>query len=100
MGISAFEMINESRRMCLPIDIAKIAVFNDEYQTPQDFIKEKRTNLDLMNKIFCENIVENQVETKNAFDKVTPYKYEVGSLVLLNDDPVEKIGISGKFRRK
>jgi len=42
-----------------PIDIAKIAVLDDEYQTPQDTIKEMRTDLDLRNKIFWENILEN-----------------------------------------
>jgi len=51
MGISAFEMINGGRRMCLPIDIAKIAVFDDEHQSPEDTIKEMRMDLDLMNKI-------------------------------------------------
>jgi len=51
MGISAFEMINGGRRMCLPIDIAKIVDFDDEHKTPQDTIKEMRTDLDLMNKI-------------------------------------------------
>jgi len=41
--------------------------------------------------------VENQVEMKRAFDeKVTPYKYEVGTVVLLND-PIEKVGISEKI---
>jgi len=100
MGISAFKMINGSKRMCLPIDIAKIAVFDDQHKTPQDTIKKMRMDLDLMNKIIWENIVENQVEIKRVFDeKVTPYKYEVGTVVLVND-PVEKVGISGKLRRK
>jgi len=36
---------------------------------------------------------------KLAFDeKVTPYLYSVRSIVLLND-PVEKVGCSGKLRR-
>jgi len=50
-GISAFEMVNWGRRMCLPIIIAKIAVFDDKHQTPQDTIKEMQTDLYLRNKI-------------------------------------------------
>jgi len=69
MRIGAFEMINGGRMMCLPIDIAKISVFNNEHKTPQDTIDEMRTDLDLMNKIVRENIVENQVEMKKPLMK-------------------------------
>jgi len=73
--------------------------FDQEHQTPQDSIKEMRTNLDLMNKIIRTNILENQQEMKTIFDeKVTPYSYTIGSVVLLNN-PVEKVGQSGKLRR-
>jgi len=52
-----------------------------------------------MNKIVREHIIKNQREMKLAFDeKVTPYSYCVGGVVLLND-PVEKVGVSGKLRR-
>jgi len=52
-----------------------------------------------MNKIVREHIGENQREMKLSFDeKVTPYSYCVGGIVLLND-PVEKVGVSGKLRR-
>jgi len=51
-----------------------------------------------MNKIVREHIIENQKEMKLTFDeKVTPYSYSVGGIVLLND-PVEKVGVSGKLR--
>jgi len=86
IGVSAFEMTNADRRMCFPIDAAKIVDFDVNHQTPQDTIKEMRTDLDLMNKIIREKILETQREMKSAFDeKVTPYQYEVGGVVLLND---------------
>jgi len=58
-----------------------------------------RIDLDLMTKIIRENIIENQTEMKTVFDeKITPYPYAVGGVVILND-PVEKVGISEKLRR-
>jgi len=85
--------------MALPVNIAKIAAFDQEHQTLQEVIKEMGTNLDLMNKIIRTNILENQQKIKTAFDdKVTPYHYTVGSVVPLNN-PVEKVGIFGKLRR-
>jgi len=54
--------------MALLVDIAKIATFDQEHQTPQEVIKEMQTNLDLMNKIIRTNILENQQEMKTAFD--------------------------------
>jgi len=55
--------------------------------------------LDLINKIVREHIKENQKKMKLTFDeKVTPYSYCVGGIVLLND-PVEKVCVSGKLRR-
>jgi len=45
-----------------------------------------RIDLDLMNTIIRENILENQMEMKSAFDaKGTLYEYVVNSVVLLND---------------
>jgi len=41
------------------MDIAKIAVFDEQHQTPQEVIKEMQTNLDIMNKIIRTNILEN-----------------------------------------
>jgi len=82
--------------MALPVDIAKIAAFDQEHQTPEDVIKEMRINLDLMNKSIR---LENQQEMKTVFDeKETPYSSTVGSVVLLNN-PIEKVGQSGKLRR-
>jgi len=85
--------------MAVPVDVAKIAAFDQEHQTPQEVIKEMRTNLDLMNKIIRTNVLENQQEMKTVFnEKVTPYYYKIGSVVLFNN-PVEKVGQSGKLRR-
>jgi len=99
IGVSPFEIISSGYRMALPVDIAKIATFDQEHQKLQEVIKEMRTNLDLMNKIIQTNILENQQEMKTVFNgKVTPYHYRVGSLVLLNN-PVEKVGQFGKLRR-
>jgi len=58
IGVSAFEIISSGYRMALPVDMAKLTTFDEEHQTPQDVIKEMRTNLDLMNKIIQTNILE------------------------------------------
>jgi len=76
--------------------VVKIASFDEGHQHPNDIIKGIRVDLDLMNKIVKEHIIKNQREMKLTFDeKVTPYSYCVGGIVLLND-PVEKVGVSGK----
>jgi len=99
IGVFPFKIISSGNRMALPVDIAKIAAFDQEHQTPQEVIKEMRTNLDLMIKIIRTNILENQQEMKTVFDgKETPYHYTVGSVVLPNN-PVEKVGQSGELRR-
>jgi len=96
IGLSAFEIISEGYRMNLPMDVAKIAIFDEEHLNLNDIIKGIQSDLYLMNKIVREHILENQREMKLAFDeKVTPYSYSVGSIVLLND-PVEKVGYPGK----
>jgi len=85
--------------MSLPVDMAKMTTFDEEHPIPQDVIKEMRINLDLMNKIIRTSIVENQQEMKTIFDeKVTPYSYTIRSVVLLNN-PVKKVGQSGKLRQ-
>jgi len=81
------------------MDVVKIASFDERHQHSNDIIKGIRADLDLMNKIVREHMIENQREMKLTFDeKVTPYSYCVGSIVLLND-PVEKVGVSGKLGR-
>jgi len=91
IGFSPFEIFSSGYRMALPVDMAKMTTFDQEHPTPQDVIKEMRTNLDHMNKIIRTNILENQQEMKLIFDeKVTPYSYTIGSVVLLNN-PVEKV---------
>jgi len=78
------------------MDVVKIASFDEGHQHPNDIIKGIRVNLDLMNKIVRKHIVENQRDMKLTFDeKVTPYSYCVGGIGLLNN-PVEKVGVSGK----
>jgi len=85
--------------MNLPMEVVKIASFDEEHQHPNDIIKGIRADLDLMNKIVRKHIIENQKEMKLIFDeKVTPYSYCEGGIVLLND-PVEKVRVSGKLRK-
>jgi len=56
--LSAFEIISESYRMNLPMDVAKIAIFDEEHPNPNDIIKGIRSDLDLMNKVVREHILE------------------------------------------
>jgi len=99
LGLSAFKLTTGGYRMNLPMDVVKIASFDKIHQHPNDIIKGIRADLDLMNKIVREHIIENQREMKLTFDeKVTPYSYSVGGIVLLNDH-VEMVGVSGKLRR-
>jgi len=96
LGLSAFELTTDGYRMNLPIYVVKITSFDEGHQHPNDIIKGIQSDLDLMNKIVREHIIENQSENKLTFDeKVTHYSYCVGGIVLLND-PVEKVGVSGK----
>jgi len=98
LGLSAFELTTSGYRINLPMDVVKIDSFDEGHQHPNEIIKGIRADLDLMNKIVREHIIENQKEMKLTFDeKVTPYSYSVGGIVLLND-PVEKVGVSGKLR--
>jgi len=96
--VSPFEIVNSGMRMYLPVDVSKLAAFDDKHQTPHDTVKTMRSNLEVMHKIIRTNILENQTDMKTAFDaKVTAYGYVKGGVVLLND-PVEKVGVSGKLR--
>jgi len=99
LGLSAYEIVKSGMRMNLPVDISKLAAFDDSLRSPQDTLKTMRSDLDVMHKMIKKNFVENKTEIKTAFDpKITPYEYSVEGIVLLND-PVEKVGISGKLRR-
>jgi len=99
LGLSAFELTTGGYRMILPMDVVKIASFDEGHQHPNDIIKGIQSDLHLMNKIVKEHIIKNQKEMKLTFDeKVTPYSYCVGDIVLLND-PVEKVSVLGKLRR-
>jgi len=92
--------VNSRIRMNLPVDVSKLAAFDDKHQTPHDTVKTMRSNLEVMHKIIRTNILENQTDMKTAFDaKVRLYGYVKGGIVLLND-PVEKVGVSGKLRRR
>jgi len=85
--------------MNLPLDVAKIAAFDEGHQSPHNTIKEVQTDLDLRNKIIREQILENRKDMKLAFDEnVTPYSYSVGSVILLID-LVEKVGMSDNLCR-
>jgi len=90
LGLSPFELTSGGYRMNLPMDMVKIASFDEGHQHPNDIIKGIRVDLDLMSKIVREHIAKNQREIKLTFDeKVSPYSSFIGSIVLLND-PVEK----------
>jgi len=99
LGLSPFELITDGYRRNLPMDVVKIASFDEGHQHLNDIIKGIGADLDLMNKIVRKHILENLKEMKLTFDeKVTPYSYSVGGIVILND-PVEKVGVSGKLGR-
>jgi len=97
LHLSVFELTTGGYRMNIPIDVVKIASFDEGHQHPNDTIKGIRADLDLMNKIVWEHIVKNQRKMKLTFDeKVILYSYCVEGIVLLND-PVEKACVSGKL---
>jgi len=98
-GLSTFELTTGGYSINLPMYVVKVASFDEGHQHPNDIIKGIRADLDFMNKIVKEHIIENQKEMKLTFiKKVRPYSYCVGGIVLLND-PVEKVGVSGNLRR-
>jgi len=99
LGIFAFELTTGGHRMNSPMNVVKLASFDEGNQHPNDIIKSIRSDLDLMNQIVREHIIENQKKLKLTFDeKVTPYLYSVGGIVFLNDS-VKRVGVSGKLRR-
>jgi len=50
-NVSCWARVFDGYRKASSADVAKIAAFDQEHQTPQEVIKEMRTNLDFMNKI-------------------------------------------------
>jgi len=98
LGLSAFEITAGGYRISLSMNVVKITTFDEGRQHPNYIIKGIRSDLDLMNKIVREHTIDNQKEMKLPFgEKVTPYSYSVGGIVLLND-PVKRVGVSIKLR--
>jgi len=55
LGLSAFGLTTGRYRMNLPMDVVKIASFDED---PNDIIKGIRADLDLIKKIVKEHIIE------------------------------------------
>jgi len=86
--------------MAMPVDMMLLKKFDEEHQSPPEFIVEMRDSIDRLNYIVRKNKLENQAVMKETYDgKVTPYKFYEGQRCYLHD-PVAKPGECYKIRRR
>jgi len=86
--------------MGLPIDMMMLKRFDEEHQSPPEYIKDLRNSIDRLEYITLPNKRENQLVMKQTYDKkVTPFTFHLGQAVYLYD-PVAKTSECVKLRRR
>jgi len=62
--------------MAMPVDMMLLKKFDEEHQSPPEFIVEMRDSIDRLHYIVRKNKLENQAVMKETYDsKVTPYSF-------------------------
>jgi len=100
LGLSPYKIRQSGYSMGMPINLMMLKNFDEEYNSPPEYIVNMKNNIDRLNYIVRKNKLENQAVMKETYDnKVTLYKFYQGQRCYLHD-PVARVGDCYKLKRR